>query len=74
MEAMPTSEGTPGVPGKRHRLSGRSFSFKGEIHGVFGGIEAFRGADLDNDKDDWSTEEKLKLSVEDTEPEEFYDE
>jgi len=63
MEAMPTEEGKPGEPGKPHRsLSGRSFSFKGEIGELgmlIGGIED------DEEEDMFRADEVQKLKFND---------
>jgi len=77
MEAMPTIEGTPGVPGKLHkRLSGKNFSFKGVVISDFAMLNGLS----DNRSDDEDSvinvhDAQIKLTVEDTEDdtEKFYD-
>jgi len=66
MEAMPTTEGKPGVPGKLHkRLSGRSFSFKGIEIGDMGLISGLDDDDPDSLIDDDEIP-RIKFSVEDS--------
>jgi len=65
MEAMPTIEGKPGMPGRLNRmLSGRSFTFKGMD-------ENEMKADLKNIEDDEDNQRPFAFTVEDTEEKDF---
>jgi len=65
MEAMPTNEGKPGVPGEKHRrLSGRSITFKGM------NLSEMK-IDLQNIEEVEENEKTFALTVEDTEADGF---